>query len=42
LMAELNRFKAQLVLTGLSAEMLPPVSGFPVFHVEQGQVQAVV
>jgi DNA replication and repair protein RecF len=32
---------AQLVLTGLSATQLAPQPGFPVFHVERGEVHAV-
>lgn len=31
---------AQLVLTGLSEQQLPPAAGFPVFHVERGEVRA--
>jgi DNA replication and repair protein RecF len=33
---------AQLVITGLSEAVLPPATGFPVFHVEQGNVNKVV
>ncbi len=42
LMGVLETLPAQLVLTGLSQAALPPVSGFPVFHVERGKVAAVV
>ncbi len=37
----LERLPAQLVLTALSAEQLPPLAGYPVFHVEQGTVRGV-
>jgi DNA replication and repair protein RecF len=30
---------AQLILTGLSEQQLPPSPGFPVFHVEHGEVR---
>jgi DNA replication and repair protein RecF len=33
---------AQLLVTGLSPAVLPPAPGFPVFHVEQGNVREVV
>jgi DNA replication and repair protein RecF len=42
LMRTLDDLPAQLILTGLSTNALPPASGFPVFHVEQGQVAPVV
>jgi len=38
LLAALEGLPAQLILTGLSEERLPPADDFPVFHVEQGQV----
>ena len=37
----LDRLPAQLLLTGLSPEQLPPTPGCPVFHVEQGGVHRV-
>ncbi len=37
----LERLPAQLVLTALSAEQLPPTPGYPVFHVERGAVRGV-
>ena len=37
----LERLPAQLVLTALSAEQLPPTPGCPVFHVERGAVRGV-
>ena len=37
----LERLPAQLVLTALSAEQLPPTPGYPVFHVERGTVRGV-
>jgi DNA replication and repair protein RecF len=37
----LSELPAQLVITGLSVEQLPPAPGFPVFHVERGEVRAV-
>ena len=37
----LERLPAQLVLTALSAEQLPPTPGDPVFHVERGSVRGV-
>jgi len=40
LMAVLGDLRVQLVLTGLSREHLAPIEPFPVFHVEQGKVQA--
>ncbi len=33
---------AQLVVTGLSARVLSPPEGFPVFHVEQGEIRKMV
>ncbi|WP_428100592.1 DNA replication/repair protein RecF [Candidatus Rariloculus sp.] len=42
LMAELETLATQLFLTGLSDQALRPRKGFPVFHVERGQVEAVV
>jgi DNA replication and repair protein RecF len=41
LRAELERMTAQTILTGLAAELLPPVAGARVFHVEQGRVNPV-
>lgn len=40
LLSELDRTPAQLVLTGLSSVQLPVRAGFPVFHVERGEVRA--
>ena len=37
----LERIPAQLMLTALSAEQLPPTPGYPVFHVERGTVHRV-
>jgi recombinational DNA repair ATPase RecF len=37
----LERVPAQLVLTALSPEQLPPTPGYPVFHVEHGGVRGV-
>jgi len=37
----LERIPAQLLLTALSAEQLPPSPGYPVFHVERGAVSGV-
>ena len=37
----LERLPAQLVLTALSAEQLPPTPGYPAFHVERGVVRGV-
>ena len=37
----LEQLPAQLVLTALSAEQLPPPPGYPVFHVERGTVRGV-
>jgi DNA replication and repair protein RecF len=37
----LEQLPAQLVLTALSAEQLPPTPGYPVFHVERGAVSGV-
>jgi DNA replication and repair protein RecF len=42
LMAALETVPAQLIMTGLSEAVLPPAEGFPVFHVKQGTVSAVV
>lgn len=42
LRGELERLDSQLVLTGLSREDLAAEPGFPVFHVEQGKIQAVL
>jgi DNA replication and repair protein RecF len=39
LLDALGALRAQLIVTGLSAETLPPRSGFPVFHVERGNVK---
>jgi DNA replication and repair protein RecF len=41
LLGALGRLDAQLVLTGLTPEHLPPEAGAPVFHVEHGGVRAV-
>ena len=41
LLEVLERIPAQLVLTALSAEQLPPTPGYPVFHVERGSVRGV-
>jgi DNA replication and repair protein RecF len=38
----LEGLPAQLILTGLSTAGLPPAPGFPVFHVERGEVDSVV
>jgi DNA replication and repair protein RecF len=40
LLAVLTDLPAQLVLTGLSTRQLAPKEGFPVFHVERGEVRA--
>jgi DNA replication and repair protein RecF len=42
LLAELLAVDAQLVITGLSAAALPPQAGYPVFHVEQGEIKPVL
>jgi DNA replication and repair protein RecF len=42
LRSALNALDSQLILTGLSVDTLRPEPGFPVFHVEQGTVQAVL
>jgi DNA replication and repair protein RecF len=42
LMAVLDTLPAQLILTGLSETALPPMSGFPVFHVERGKIASMV
>jgi len=39
LMAEVEDLPAQLIVTGLAAELLPVDRRFPVFHVEQGRVR---
>jgi DNA replication and repair protein RecF len=41
LLSALASLDAQLILTGLTAEHLPPEPGAPVFHVEHGGVRAV-
>ena len=40
LLETLDEIPAQLIITGLSAAQLPPQPGFPVFHVERGNVHA--
>jgi recombinational DNA repair ATPase RecF len=40
LLGVLRDLPAQLVLTGLSPRQLVPQDGFPVFHVERGEVRA--
>jgi DNA replication and repair protein RecF len=40
LLASLGGLQAQLMITGLTPQHLPPEPGFPVFHVEQGKVGA--
>ena len=40
LLESLDQLQAQLVLTALDREQLPPSPGYPVFHVEQGKVRA--
>jgi len=40
MLAVLRELPAQLVLTGLSPGQLPAEAGFPVFHVERGEVRA--
>jgi DNA replication and repair protein RecF len=40
LMAALRELRVQLVLTGLTTAQLAPDPGFPVFHVERGEVRA--
>jgi DNA replication and repair protein RecF len=42
LRAALAELRSQLILTGLSLDALKPDPGFPVFHVEQGRVEAVL
>jgi DNA replication and repair protein RecF len=42
LLATLDGVKGQLWLTGLSEAQLPPEPGYPVFHVEQGNVRPVL
>lgn len=39
LMQEVGNVRAQLLVTGLSVGDLRPVSGYPMFHVEQGRVE---
>jgi DNA replication and repair protein RecF len=39
LLSELWTLDAQLVIAGISAAALSPPPGFPVFHVEQGQIR---
>ena len=41
LLDTLDAIPAQLIITGLSAAQLPPLPGFPVFHVERGKVHLV-
>ena len=38
----LEGLKSQQILTGLSLESLQPKPGFPVFHVEQGKIRAML
>jgi DNA replication and repair protein RecF len=42
LLRELWTLDAQLVLTGLAREALDPVSGYSLFHVEQGRIKAML
>lgn len=42
LRSALDELSSQQILTGLSVEALRPEPGFPVFHVEQGEVRAVL
>jgi DNA replication and repair protein RecF len=42
LLAELWALDTQLVLTGLARESLAPARGYSLFHVEQGQIQAML
>jgi DNA replication and repair protein RecF len=42
LLAELHALDAQLILTGLSEAALAPSHDYPVFHVEQGRIKAVL
>ena len=42
LRSELERVEAQLVMTGISEQALAPGPGHPVFHVEQGEIRAVL
>jgi DNA replication and repair protein RecF len=42
LLSELMAVDAQLVITGLSAAALHPEPGYPVFHVEQGEIKPVL
>jgi DNA replication and repair protein RecF len=42
LRAALGELQSQLILTGLDLESLRPEPGYPVFHVEQGEVQPVL
>ena len=42
LLSSLDKLPAQQIITGLSESILPPETGYPVFHVEQGQVMKMV
>lgn len=42
LLVEIDGVRAQRVLTGLGIDRLRPEPGYPVFHVEQGEVQPVL
>ena len=42
LISELLAVNAQLVITGLSAAALQPEPGYPVFHVERGELKAML
>lgn len=42
LMQEVGNVRAQLLVTGLSADDLAPAPGYPVFHVEQGRIEPLV
>ncbi len=42
LLETLDEIPAQLIITGLSAAQLPPRPGFPVFHVERGNVHGAI
>jgi len=42
LLSVLDELPAQQIITGLSESILPPSSGFPVFHVEQGRIMKMV
>ena len=39
LLEAVDQLQAQLVLTALAPDQLPPVENYPVFHVEQGRVR---